>query len=582
MLALPARALAQDDDTLRPPVDTARSRDSADAFRRRDAEARIRVPVMPRLAGEGPLPAGARMLIPRDSIEWAGAATVGDLLATVPGTYLWRGGGIGRPEPVNYRARGGASTEYFLDGLPYVALGPDSIAVDPALLPLGLIERIEVERWPGLLRVYLHTPRHDRLAARSQLVLAAGPHKLAKYSMVLERRHASGFGFGAGADYLKNPGTGGGEYQNTQFWVQGSYVPSARFGLQVQYAGASPDRDAFTDGGAAGERHEGRRGDLQARVFVGGRADGGGPHADLVFARASFDSSGIDQSVAQMGGALSHRGATWSLRASAYHRTRWTPLDAGAGFSWAPVPALSLAAEGIYRTYDGDRTSRWLGLRAGLGLPAGLSLGASARTGTDVAAPAILDNAAQSVDEIEGTAAWSLARIGVHASYARTKSFTPPAFQPFPGVATIARSGLTDWLTIGGRITPIPGITLEGWYADPRLTSGSAEGLPPDHYSASATLRSKFLRRFPSGALDLKLQLGVEGWRSGVLGEDGAGAPVPLPAARFIRGLAQLQLQSLSIFWESRNLAGRADGYVPGFRIPRYSGFFGARWSFNN
>ena len=49
--------------------------------------------------------------------------TVGDLLTQVPGVYLWRGGFIGRPEPVNYQARGASSAEYYLDGLPYVAAG---------------------------------------------------------------------------------------------------------------------------------------------------------------------------------------------------------------------------------------------------------------------------------------------------------------------------------------------------------------------------------------------------------------------------------------------------------------------------
>ena len=90
---------------------------------------------------------------------------VGDLLTQVPGVFLWRGGFIGRPEPVNYQGRGATSAEYYLDGLPYVAAGVDSIAVDPALFSISLLDRIEVERWPGLLRVHLFTRRHDRARA---------------------------------------------------------------------------------------------------------------------------------------------------------------------------------------------------------------------------------------------------------------------------------------------------------------------------------------------------------------------------------------------------------------------------------
>ena len=103
-----------------------------------------RVPVLPLLEPPGPRPALTRMVFTRDSIEWGHAATVGDLLTQVPGVFLWRGGFIGRPEPVNYQARGASSTEYYLDGLPYVPAGVDSIAVDPALFSISFLERIEV------------------------------------------------------------------------------------------------------------------------------------------------------------------------------------------------------------------------------------------------------------------------------------------------------------------------------------------------------------------------------------------------------------------------------------------------------
>ena len=83
----------------------------------------VRVPVLPQLAPPGPRPALTRIVFTRDSIEWLSGATVGDLLAQVPGVYLWRGGYIGRPEPVNFQGRGATSAEYYLDGVPYVAAG---------------------------------------------------------------------------------------------------------------------------------------------------------------------------------------------------------------------------------------------------------------------------------------------------------------------------------------------------------------------------------------------------------------------------------------------------------------------------
>ncbi len=47
----------------------------------------MRVPVMPWPGVTGPAPALTRIVFNRDSIEWANAATVGDLLLEVPGVY---------------------------------------------------------------------------------------------------------------------------------------------------------------------------------------------------------------------------------------------------------------------------------------------------------------------------------------------------------------------------------------------------------------------------------------------------------------------------------------------------------------
>ena len=146
--------------------------------------------------------------------------------------------------------------------------------------------------------------------------------------------------------------------------------------------------------------------------------------------------------------------------------------------------------------------------------------------------------------------------------------------------ASIAPSGRSDWLTLSGRLAPLGWFSVRGWYADPR--DGTPDGSPPRHYSGAATIRSKFLRRFPSGAFDLKLELGVEGWGAGVLGRDAGGIPVVLPAAQFVRGLIQVQLESFSVFWESRNLTNEPNGYVPGLRVPRYNGFVGIRWGFSD
>ena len=581
VLLLPAAAAAQVIDLPQQP-DTAAARDSADDFRRMQAEANVVVPVMPRMNADGPQPPLTRLVFPRDSIDASGALTVGDVVARVPGVYLWRGGGIGRPEHANFRGRGTAAAEYYLDGMPYLPAGPDSLSVDAALVPLALLERVEIERWPGLVRVHLFTRRHDRLAAASHVVLGAGPKKEATYQASIERRFLSGFGFAAGADYLKVPAPAGslGEYKNTQFWGQLSFVPTARFGAQVQYVGASADRDAFSDGVIAGERYEGGRGDFQARVFIGGSAEDIGPRFDLAYMRTAFDSAGVLHRIGQAAATGSIRGTTWAARATARYSTRWTPMDVTATASWTPVPLLTLGGEGVYRTHDEDRTSRWGGLRAGIALPGGLAASGSLRRGEYVPVPAIEASVAQDLSELEATVGWSLRWINIEASFARTGAFAPLAYQPFPGIVSLAPLDETEWVTLSGRLAPLDWISVQGSFSNP--TGTAPDGLPPRHYHLTGTIRSKFFRTFRSGSFDLKLELGVEGWDSGIIGRDATGTAVVLPSARFIRSLVRLQIDSFSLFWESRNLGNTADGYVPGYRVPRYSGLFGIRWGFVN
>ena len=563
-------------------ADTAGVQDSVAAYEKLEAAARTRVPVAPRLGGEGPLPASSRIVLTRDSMDWSGAVTLADLLARVPGTYIWRGGGLGRPEMVDYAGRGTAALEVLLDGMPYDPIGPDSVAIDPATIPLGIVDRVEIERWPSTLRVMLYTPANDRLAARSHIVLAAGPGKLAKYEVSLERRFKGGFGIGAAGDYLKVPPPAGatGIFQRTGYWAQLSYVPSARTGLMLEYLGNSLDRDAFSDGVLTGPALEGRRGEMRARAFYGGRPDGTGLRLDLLGSRAGWDSMGVKQTIWRGGAALNLRAPLVAASGAVFLANRWTRLDASGRVSWTPLALVTLAGEGVYRRYDGARDAAWIGGRAGIGLPGGFELSATGRAGHVVSAPSLAASPEQPVREVEGALLWNTGRLGAEGRIARTKSFVPDVYQEFPGIVVAASTPGATWLTAGGFVRPLDWITVRGWYS--QATTPAPDGAPPRHWSVTGTIRSRLLHTFRSGAFDLKLELGYEGWRAGVLGQDAGGAPVVLSEAHYLRSLVQVGIESFSVFWESRNLSDEAVAYVPGFRIPRFSGVFGVRWGFMN
>jgi TonB-dependent receptor-like protein len=548
----------------------------------------VRVPVLPLVDVEGPRPPLTRIVFTRDSIEWGHAATVGDLLTQVPGVFLWRGGYIGRPEPVSFQGRGAASAEYYLDGIPYVPAGVDSIAVDPALFSISLLDRIEIERWPGQLRVHLFTKRHDRLAPRSRIGVARGDNDYARYEASLERRFRSGLGFGLAGDYLSSPTISGSssDYSNTQVWAQGSYIPSERFGLQYQLVRSGPKRDPFVTVAPGfqdtiGLGYEAKRTDAQIRMTLKGRGtEGLGPRADLIYARTGWTGEGLKQQINQIGGYFTYRAPSVSLSGSAFHRTRWTPLDARASLGWNPIAPFSARGELVHLRHFGGRNSDYANLSAGLELVRGLAVTGTARIGKVVAAPAILTAPEQNVRDFQAALGWNRARLGFQVAYARTSAFAPPAYPEFPRVAALAPSPRTEWITTSARLAPLQWLTLETWYSDPR--GAPPDGVPPTHSITAGTIRSKFLRRFPSGIFDLKLRLALETWGTGSIGRDDLGAPITLKGATFWRTLIQIQLDRFTIYWDRGNLTSSSLPYVPGFEIPGLGSNFGVSWEFSN
>lgn len=575
------------DDTLAPDSLAEDTVDYTAKFLEAQGQVGLRVPVLERVQPPGPHSPFTRTVFTRDSIEWGHAQTVGDLLTQVPGVYLWRGGFIGRPEPVNYQARGASSAEYYLDGLPYVAAGVDSVAVDPALFSISFLERIEVERWPGLLRIYLVTRRHDRIAPRSRIAIARGDGDFARYEGELERRYQSGLGFALAGDYLNSPTASGSSstYSNTQAFLQASYVPAGKVGVQAQLLRSAPDRRPFVVNGplgtdTIGPGFDAKRTDAQLRLSWRGTDEGLGPRADLLYGRTGWDGAGIEQQVEQIGGALAYRAPTFAVGASAYHRTRWTALDVRGTLGWNPVPPFTASAEAVHQHHYGGRNSDFVSLSAGLQPIRGIALTGSARLGKMVAAPAITADTAQDISDYEAAIGFERARLGLRLALSRTAAFSPFGYAEFPLVSSIAPVPETEWVTAAARIAPLRWFTVEGWYSDPRDVT--PEGIPPTHSLAAATIRSKFLRQFPSGIFDLKLRVSVESWGTGVIGRASDGTPIRLGGATFYRSLLQIQLQSFSIYWDRGNLNASTLTFVPGFELPAYGTVFGVRWDFLN
>ncbi|MGD9522571.1 MAG: TonB-dependent receptor plug domain-containing protein [Gemmatimonadales bacterium] len=582
---------------------TAAVRDSSttDRLLAVEGNARVQLQTTPRLGFGDLQPAGSRIVLTRDSIEWAPARTVAELLAGTAPVFLWRGGWLGRPEMPNLLARGAASVSYLVDGVPYLPIGPDSTAVDPSLWSLELLERVEIERAPGALRVFLYTRQHDRLAPRTRIAISTGDRSRARYFGSYERRYGSGIGLSLAGDFASvNAPTGGsGAAEVTNAWLQLSWRASAKLGAQLQYLVQAPDRQPLLDdrGGGVDTLDSGvvgTRGDLQFRVSWQDRPGTLGARADLLATRTAWSSDSLDESVGTFGTVLGYRRPTWSAEAQLLHHTEWTPFDGRVALGWTPAAALTGALEGVYRRHEGDRTTRLATARIGLDvgrlpavpllglrLPGRLRLGGTVRTGELVQAPTVQEAPAQSLTDYEVLAALEGRLLSVEGRWSSLDVWQPLPFRQFTRVSALARQDRTEWLQVGARLAPTNWFSLATNYQHP-LGGATPDGVPPHHAWTTATVNSRFLRNFPSGIFRLKVQAILETWSPGVIGRTAEGEPITQPGLTFLRGNIQFKLGPFVAFWDRVNFQAVRKGQVPGYPILSLGSVYGIRWEFLN
>lgn len=541
------------------------------------------LPVLPLIGVDGPRVAGSRIVLSRDSLEWSTAETLSDLLQRVPGVYLWRGGWVGRTEYPDYRGRGPASVEYFVDGLAYVPIGPDSLGVDPSFFSLSLYDRVEIEQYPAGLRVHLFTRRHNLKAPGSRIGIAAGDKSIARYIGALEKRFPSGIGFAMGGERMVAPTATGtsSDFDLTNIWLQASYVPSSRFGVQAEVFNSNPDRKPYIGSDTLELGQTGKRRDAQLRVFWRRRSDDMGLRVDLLGGETRWSSDSIKDRMRQAGVVLGWRSPTVGLGLRAFNRSRLTPVDLSATAGWSPADRLNLSFEGVYQRHDHSRQSRWVALRGGLGLPLGWQLSGTLRTGDLLATPALKGAPVQRLTDWQGTLGWQRKWGGVELGYGHSDGFLAEPFRSYtPTVDSFAPAPAADWVTVGWRLAPKSWLTLQGWYSDP-TGKGTPDGVPATHSLTTGTIRSKFWRTFPSGIFDFRATIGYETWGDGIIGRLG-GQPVALPGASFWRTMIEIRLDQFMLYWDRYNLQGSRKTYVPGFNLPTLGATFGVRWQFTN
>ncbi|MGH7584216.1 MAG: TonB-dependent receptor plug domain-containing protein, partial [Gemmatimonadales bacterium] len=423
---------------------------------------RVRLRPLPHAGTATVLPPGGRIVLTRDSIDWAVAGDLGELLARVPGVYLERGGWLTAPDQPNYLGLGAGSVEYYLDGVPWRPIGVDSVAADPSIMPLGFLDRVEIEPTPGMLRVFLFTRAHDRESPRTKIGAAQGDRGTSRYFGSFERRYVNGLGLGLAADYLSlnrnGAGFGGGNIASG--WAQFGYVPSPHFGVQAQLVTERVSRNLLMDDAATdtlARQVDGTRTDEQLRASWHGRSDGLGSSLDLIAAHSSWasDSAPGKVGIGTLGGIFAVRHPTWSSQVSLWHDTQWMPLDARFEAGIAPMGWFSSTVETAMQSYGAGRRAVWGQVRIGLRGPAGLSAGAAIGGGQRLLTPAIAAAKPQRFTDAEVNAAFTSRLLTIDAAYRWNDAWRPVAFPEFMAIDSYAPLPDIHWVTGHARLSPL-------------------------------------------------------------------------------------------------------------------------------
>ncbi len=532
----------------------------------------------------GPLPPGSRYTFTRDSLVWSGGLTLADLLARIPGVYVLRAGFVGQPEYVQYWGRGAAALEVYWDGMPWLPLGGDTVAVDAGQFSLTYVRLVEIEVQPGLLRAYLVSERHETPIVRTKVYAQSGAFKSAQYAALFQKRAASGFSLDLAANYLGTDGPSRAAGSDLfDVWGKVAWLPTDRIGATYQLRRQTVDRDGL-DGGSSVPARKGARTDMQFVMFAQTRGDGLGLRVDAGLASSFWSAdSGVTpgrHGVRQVHAGVRYRLPNLSIGGVVRAADARTPFAAEASAGWVPLPWVVVAGDAGYRRHERNRSSSWVRASAGLFLGPAYAVGDAALRDV-VQAPVFADDTAQATADLGVRVGLDTKWLSGSAALQKRDAFAPAAYAELRAVPALAPSPQATYLVAEAILRPISALTFSGTYSNP-VQGTAADFQPPQHLRAAVTLRSKFWRTFRSGAFDIKLQAALEQWGEGTAGESSPGNVIRLPTAQFWDFQVELQLVTFTLFWVLRNGTVSQEGYVPGLPYPGNAQFFGASWTFGN
>ncbi len=523
----------------------------------------------------------------RAALFAAGALTLGELIADVPGVTLMTSGFMIAPTALAWHGDPGG-VRVFVDGVEREELTIRNAGItDFSLIPLWSLEEVAIEETAGELRVHLRTWRVDRTTAQTRTDVLTGSENLNLFRGYFGKRASNGAVIQLAAQQnstLSVPGMDGDALGAMARigWAAGPWsidVTTLRQGLK-RSVGARHLLTSTPDGTAM-PAYEGATSMSYARAgwrnpeTVGGWAQftaatlGSTLKAasDAGIAADSGDTTASHSQYALQGGY--NRGAL-RLALAARMRSAGGVSDAApmARAEWLGSRVTASASGG--RRFDGATTwdvraqvtpFDWLKFSA--------TTGAFRPSGADASVTGSVIDASIRIRQrwIGG----GLRTVG--ASVVRG----PVEFDTTAGGPVGLAAGTATTFTAGGPV-------WRGWMARTDVVRWNAATTfrPQTQARSRLWFASDFKERFPRANFNVLAALTHE-YRSRLFVPSDAGPLAQVASAYSVFGtLLEIRIGSAVVSWDARNITGNEYETFPGYLMPRNASFYGIRWEFWN